>query len=519
MDEFERIGRTRLAVAQTGEYVGHQRDLAGGVHLRRQRDLLLPIGLVQREAVIAGPVRVGQRHRGAAGRQGQREMCAFADPAGARRAVHRADGDAPTALRGGEAERRIGRLREVQRRRRAAQRGLQQRHAGAVDEIAECRHDFGMPRGRGDGADEVARRRIAARVFREIGMDAALPVRRPHIGLEHAQHRRALVVGDGIEGVFEIVGIGDRLVDLPRRGQLVEVHHVEAGAQRVGGEIHLRQHGGGRLVFRPIGEGFVEPGVVPPGGRHEIAEPLMRQLMRLHRQAAALLVERRIGIEQQVALAEGDRAGVLHRARREVRHRQDVELLERIADAEISLERGDDLGRQRQRIGDALAVAARRDAADVQRTRAIGVGRRGAAVDDVERAHRQGDQIGRQGLGRLEHRVDHAVRGGRGGDDRRVADDPHALGRDHGHVERRLEAGLVERREGAARIGRFELGEGVGIAAVDDLVEPRKRAIERRVVIEDQRRLAGRHLVDEDQPRHAGRIDLVVMRRETLSPI
>ncbi len=44
---------------------------------------------------------------------------------------------------------------------------------------------------------------------------------------------------------------------------------------------------------------------LPPCRGHQVAEPLMRQFMRLHRQVRAPLLQRRILVEQQQPLAEG----------------------------------------------------------------------------------------------------------------------------------------------------------------------------------------------------------------------
>jgi hypothetical protein len=182
-----------------------------------------------------------------------------------------------------------------------------------------------------DGGDEILRRRVAVGVFCQIGMNALLPLLGADISLEHCQHRAALGIGDLVEGVLDIVGIVDRIVDLARRRKLVEAHHIETGLFGGAAPFLIRANHSGNLGLHPRREGFVEPDVVPPGRRHIVAEPLVRQLVRLHVKADALLIHRRIVVHQQQFFAERDRAGVLHRASREVRHRQDVDFLERIA--------------------------------------------------------------------------------------------------------------------------------------------------------------------------------------------
>ena len=144
------------------------------------------------------------------------------------------------------------------------------------------------------------------------------------------------------------------------------------------------------LVGHPGGERLVEPQVVPPHHRHQVAEPLVRQLVRdhlgdplLHRQRR----RRRIG--EQRHLAEGDRARVLHRARLEVGDADLVQLAERVGQAEVVLQprqhrRGGLLRERRQ-----LPLLGRRPGADRD------VARRRIALG-TERADDERDQVRRQ---------------------------------------------------------------------------------------------------------------------------
>ena len=102
------------------------------------------------------------------------------------------------------------------------------------------------------------------------------------------------------------------------------------------------------LVGHPGGERLVEPQVVPPDHRHQVAEPLVRELVRDHL-GDALLHRQRRGrrVEQQRHLAEGDRARVLHRAGLEVGHADLIELAERVGEAEVVLEPRQHRGRRR----------------------------------------------------------------------------------------------------------------------------------------------------------------------------
>ena len=93
------------------------------------------------------------------------------------------------------------------------------------------------------------------------------------------------------------------------------------------------------LVGHPGGERLVQPQVVPPHHRHQVAEPLVRELVRDHL-GDALLHRQRRGrrVGQQRHLAERDRARVLHRARLEVGDADLVQLAERVGQAEVVLQ-------------------------------------------------------------------------------------------------------------------------------------------------------------------------------------
>ena len=71
------------------------------------------------------------------------------------------------------------------------------------------------------------------------------------------------------------------------------------------------------------------------------------------------------GIEQQPALEEGDAAPVLHRAAEAAGHRDQVELGQRIFDAEIIVEPGQQLDRAVERELSLRGLAGRGDDADV----------------------------------------------------------------------------------------------------------------------------------------------------------
>src|SRR5207245_8151889 len=90
------------------------------------------------------------------------------------------------------------------------------------------------------------------------------------------------------------------------------------------------------------GESLVETDAVPPAHRDEVAEPHVRVLVRDDvGDALELGVGRRALVDEQRCLPERDRAQVLHRARRKVRDREEVEIVDRIRTAVISIEEGE----------------------------------------------------------------------------------------------------------------------------------------------------------------------------------
>mmetsp|Transcript_8508 Transcript_8508/g.28509 ORF Transcript_8508/g.28509 Transcript_8508/m.28509 type:complete len:262 (+) Transcript_8508:1759-2544(+) len=89
-------------------------------------------------------------------------------------------------------------------------------------------------------------------------------------------------------------------------------------------------------VANPGGEAFVEPEVRPPAHRHQVPEPLMRQLVRHHVRHPLLRDERTVNlIDQQVRLSVRDEPPVLHCAGSEVRQSDHVELWKRIGNTEV----------------------------------------------------------------------------------------------------------------------------------------------------------------------------------------
>jgi hypothetical protein len=318
----------------------------------------------------------------------------------ARRRPAHAQRHAPETLRAGaRAERQVAALREVHARGLAGlahERRLEQRDARSQREVVDHRADV-APALRGERGDQIGGGRVAARVLLQVAADAALEHLGPEPAVERHDHARALAVGDRVKRVRDVVARLDRLADLARAGQTVGLERVELGHQLGGARLQLGEsvHDDHRL--HPARKALVEPQIVPPRHGHQVAEPLVRELVRHHERKAAALRDRRALIEQHQRVSEGDQAGVLHRAVEEVGYGHDVELVERVRRVEPALERGDDARRALQRVGQLRAAAARCQCAEGQRGTAHGA-RRDRALDHVERPHRPGHQVGGDGL-------------------------------------------------------------------------------------------------------------------------
>ena len=183
-----------------------------------------------------------------------------------------------------------------------------------------------------------------------------------------------------------------------------------------------------RVVGGPLGEGLVEPEVVPPAHGHEVAEPHVRQLVQ--DRVGALLV-RGVGdaAAEHVVLEERDAPGVLHRAGVELRHEELVVLRERVGGREGLLEEREPLLGDGQDLVGVEVLGQRCAAEDAHRVGAVrphvlvadGVVRTRDQRGDVRRdPRRRGERPARgavaHGLGLRRGRVGHDLPRGRRGD-------------------------------------------------------------------------------------------------------
>ena len=153
----------------------------------------------------------------------------------------------------------------------------------------------------------------------EVVVDAAPERVGPEIALDHPQHRRALFVRDGVERLVDLRRRVDGLMHRMGRRQRVEGQGPLVVERLVDGDVPVGPDGGERTAFHPVGEALVQPDVVPPLHRHEIAEPLVGHLVREDGRNALARGERRVlRIDEEVAFAVENGRRVLHRAGGEV---------------------------------------------------------------------------------------------------------------------------------------------------------------------------------------------------------
>ena len=93
-----------------------------------------------------------------------------------------------------------------------------------------------------------------------------------------------------------------------------------------------------RVVAGVLSEGLVEPQVIPPLHRHEVAEPHVRHFVKDDKRAPDIHRLRDLAAIDGEVFIEGDAASVLHRTRIELWHDNLVVLLKRIGGVEGLLE-------------------------------------------------------------------------------------------------------------------------------------------------------------------------------------
>ena len=228
--------------------------------------------------------------------------------------------DLPGELRHRDAGRGVAPLRDAQAGGADRLDG-DEGNAGLVEEAREHRRDVAAG-GRPERSPEVGADRDPPGVGAQVVVDPAPEGLLPEPALDHAEHRLALGVGEA-DRLHHRLGVGvrqpDRLGGGARVGGHQRVDVAELGA--AGAELGAQPVG--RLVAQPVGEGLVEPEVVPPGHRHQVAEPHVGELVGRDAGSAGAAGSRsRLAGSAAGVVGEGDQAGILHRAGARTRARR-----------------------------------------------------------------------------------------------------------------------------------------------------------------------------------------------------
>ncbi len=204
----------------------------------------------------------------------------------------------------------------------------------------------------------------------------------------------------------------------------------------------------GRLALHPVRETFVEPEIVPPCHRDEVAEPLVRRLVRADPEDVLILARRgQLGIVEQIIFEGEDGAPILHGAEElaAAGAGNRIELGQRKIDAEIIVVIRDDPRLGFERILSLRRLAPAGHDADL--------GLAGACRNALEVADGQEEQIGRHpGRGLKDDGVETIARRLARGNGH-IAHGHLTSGHGRDEIERRLVGGFVPARKQAAGIG------------------------------------------------------------------
>ena len=164
--------------------------------------------------------------------------------------------------------------------------------------------------------------------------------------LQHEQESLPLAISNIVEGVISFLFVCDRLLDWVSCRSCIAFHlqflRYTGASGRITRNIFLKPDFPLRIEMRralrshPRSETFIQPKIIPPGHGHEIAEPLVRGLVRDHfinplpRHGGRFL-----RVEQESRFEISDAAPIFHRITECARNGDLIQLRQRVMDAEI----------------------------------------------------------------------------------------------------------------------------------------------------------------------------------------
>ena len=182
--------------------------------------------------------------------------------------------------------------------------------------------------------EEIIERRVAVGVVAEVrprsGEEGVLADERDQL----LEHRGALGIRDAVEVQLGRLEVRDVRDDRVRRRQLILL--VRPGLAAVRERRPRVAESGGRdrdMGSHVVGERLLEPEVIPPRHRHEVAKPHVRHLVEDRVRPRLMLRVRRRSAEDEL-LRERDEPGILHRAEVVFGNEDLVVLAPRVVDAE-----------------------------------------------------------------------------------------------------------------------------------------------------------------------------------------
>jgi hypothetical protein len=276
----------------------------------------------------------------------------------------------------------------------------------------------------------------------QIRADAAAIQVRAELAAQHVQHPRALRVGEVVEHLLRLAELPPH--DAPR---LVLVRENAFGRAVQGVKRFVRA--AEVALPEPIvvgGKALVQPDLAPVLARHEVAEPLVSQLMRDEAVAAEQVL--RLGGEERAVVQRGE-AGVLHAAPVVVVDGGLAILRPRVVHANLALEKLHHVLGVAEGVRGGGEVAGR--GPKLQRDVAVLV------LDFLQLPGDQRDEVGHVRLLLHPMKRGESTRAGLGGNLATVRERDHAGGHMAGDFAGELLDGMVERREPMPRLARLAL--------------------------------------------------------------
>ncbi len=148
--------------------------------------------------------------------------------------------------------------------------GMHQRHAGLVQERRHRRAKIAARR-LGERPPEIVGGGVSPLVLLEIREHTLAERLGPNPLLEHGEGSVPFLVCERVRGLEQVRHRFDRLADDPRGELRVHFHRLLHSLEGVRLHLEIGIDLPGDLDADPIGERFVEPKVVPPLHRHEVA--------------------------------------------------------------------------------------------------------------------------------------------------------------------------------------------------------------------------------------------------------